>query len=305
MALMSKAEAKKAGKRAGLAAASWKFDGNTTKATYEYFLKGLADGDPEVLDAYMPPSWLSGEFAGESMNELIGAPDTPAQEARVDDVAQAYEDAAEGAYWHELERMARYAVGGRRGPRRFNPVRSGVRQRATVANPNPNARDIAMDLDDMEPDDLFKFWAKHQRGRGAKALFPDGGRGTREATANLAAYASNLGAAKRTRLSGDIQTAQMYERIAEGIYNKLPPLSGNPRRMARNPKVTVFHANPRRTGGRPILQSSRVYEIAYKHVKDGKAYKHPFKTGVCMELLPDGSIRIYSRTGKRLWKDFR
>ena len=94
-------------------------------------------------------------------------------------------------------------------------------------------------------------------------------------------------------------------RIANKLEAYAKTLVAGPSRFRRNPKVTVFHANPRQRGGRSILQSSRVYEIAYKHVKDGKAYKHPFKTGVCMELLPDGSIRIYSRTGKRLWKDFR
>lgn len=279
MALMSKVDAKKAGKRAGLAAASWKFDGNTSKATYEHFLKGLADGDPEVLDAYMPPSWLSGEFAGESMNELIGSPDTPAQEERVDDVAQAYELAAEGAYWHELERMARYAVGGRRGPRRFNPVRSGVRQRATARNP------------------------RHRRVVATYHGIPimyEGGH-------YFVHMTSRTGSPLYHRSSSE-RSAKQFIGQAIRAGAKIPPAPWEPGsgegKPLDNPKVTVFHANPRR-GGRPILQSSRVYEIAYKHVKDGKAYKHPFKTGVCMELLPDGSIRIYSRTGKRLWKDFR
>ena len=285
MALMSKADAKKAGKRAGLAAASWKFDGNTSKATYEHFLQGLADGDPEVLDAYAPPSWLSGEFAGESMNELIGAPDTPAQEARVDDVAQAYEYAAEGAYWHELERMARYAVGGRRGPRRFNPARSGVRQRATV-NPDEGA---------SRKDEAFAFLREFYGSRFLRLPVDQ----RNALTVDTAGIAHDEFLPMRQA----VQT--LDRRIANKLEAYAKTLVAGPSRFRRNPKVTVFHANPRQRGGRPILQSSRVYEIAYKHVKDGKAYKHPFKTGVCMELLPDGSIRIYSRTGKRLWKDFR
>jgi hypothetical protein len=204
MAILTIAEAKRAGKRAGLAAASWKFDGNTTQTTYEHFLNGLADGDPEVLDGYAPPSWLSGEYAGESLYELLGHPDTPKQEERIDAVAQAYEYAAEGAYWHELERAARQAVGGRRSRqrRRFNPPRTARRRAA--------------------------------------------------------------------------------------------------RRVHRNPPLVTF-GNPPRKGQ---VMSKRVYELAYKHVDDSKAYKHKFAAGVCLEALPDGSIRVYSKHGKRLWGDF-
>lgn len=280
MAILTIAEAKRAGKRAGLAAASWKFDGNTSDATYKHFLKGLADGDPEVLDAYAPPSWLSGEYAGESINELLGSPDTPAQEARQDDVAQAYEYAAEGAYWHELERMARYAVGGRHGPRRFNPVRSGVRQRATTHNP-------ALRFRDLRDRDIFEF--------------------------DHTGLPLSSGIARGPWIKMGPRTYMKSNAVSElyrvGSINVKVIRLGREGFTNPNPKVTVFHANPKRRAARgsarPILQSSRVYEIAYKHVKDGKAYKHPFKTGVCMELLPDGSIRIYSRTGKRLWKDFR
>ena len=80
------------------------------------------------------------------------------------------------------------------------------------------------------------------------------------------------------------------------------------------PALTVF-ANPRRRRrsmrrnpldfGRPIQQSKRVYEVRYRHVQDGHDYKHAFGSGVCMELLSDGSIRIYSMSGKPLWQDFR
>jgi hypothetical protein len=100
----------------GRAAASWKFDGNTTTRTYEAFLAGYTDGDPMVIDAYAPPSWFSGEMAGESTKELLGIegiddgrwPETP---ERIDAAIGAYEQAADDAYWRALERVARFQVG--------------------------------------------------------------------------------------------------------------------------------------------------------------------------------------------------
>lgn len=69
----------------------------------------------------------------------------------------------------------------------------------------------------------------------------------------------------------------------------------------RNPPLVAF-ANPSR---RPVAQlSRRVYAIQYRHTEDGKDYTHDFKGGVCMELLADGSIRIYSMSGRKLFGDF-
>lgn len=106
--MLTKREAQKAGKRAGIAAASWKFDGNTTDATYRAFLNGNEDGDPAIMNLFDAPSWLSGEWAGESMNEILGTPQNARDEERQDDVANAYVEAADDAYWRELERVARY-----------------------------------------------------------------------------------------------------------------------------------------------------------------------------------------------------
>jgi hypothetical protein len=94
------------------------------------------------------------------------------------------------------------------------------------------------------------------------------------------------------------------QRYAEEYGATLETNAPSRRTMARNPKVTVFAGNPSRRRTVQRQQSSRVYEIAYKHNEDGKAYKHTFKPGVCLELLSDGSIRIYSRTGKPLWRNF-
>jgi hypothetical protein len=77
-------------------------------------------------------------------------------------------------------------------------------------------------LDAMTADDLMAFWMKHQAGRAALELFPAGGRGTRSTTAALANYASNKATAMQCRVRGDIQTALMYEGIADRIYAGLP-----------------------------------------------------------------------------------
>lgn len=77
-------------------------------------------------------------------------------------------------------------------------------------------------FDAMTTDELNTFWFEHQQGRGARRLFPDGGKGTRRATADLANYASNKGAAFACRLRGDIEAARMYEAICDRIYVHLP-----------------------------------------------------------------------------------
>lgn len=104
--MLNKRDAKKAGTQAGKDAASWCFDGNTPDETYAKVLRGMRDGDPQVMDAYSPPSWLSGEWAGESMNEILG--DSSGDDERDNEIANIYEDAANMAYWNELERVARY-----------------------------------------------------------------------------------------------------------------------------------------------------------------------------------------------------
>ena len=77
-------------------------------------------------------------------------------------------------------------------------------------------------LDDDITMDYMRFWARHRDGRHYRALFPAGGRGTKRATADLAAYASNRHAARYCRLRGDIVGAQVYEIICDRIYNRLP-----------------------------------------------------------------------------------
>ena len=99
---MDKRTAAKQGAHDGKNRAAWGFDGNTDTRTYKGFLEGVIDGDPEIMDAFSV-SPLSGEWAGESISEILGARTTQA-------AMDAYEMAFQDAYWAELERVARYHV---------------------------------------------------------------------------------------------------------------------------------------------------------------------------------------------------
>jgi hypothetical protein len=79
-----------------------------------------------------------------------------------------------------------------------------------------------INLDDADIETLMAFWAKHQRGRGYRELFPEGGALTVKATADLANYAANKATAMREREAGRIPSALIYERIAGRIYAALP-----------------------------------------------------------------------------------
>ena len=88
----------KLGRQAGHAAGTWAIDGNTSAETARAILQGYEDGDPAVMD--MQPSPLSGEWAGESIQELFGKRPTDAQ---LDDYESAYSD----AYWVEVIRACK------------------------------------------------------------------------------------------------------------------------------------------------------------------------------------------------------
>lgn len=105
-------KAKRDGRYAGHTAASWLFDGNTKQETYRHVLTGIEDGDPAVLDAFTPPN-LSGEWGGDDTPSTL-ASDYDLDEVndpygwRLDEACTAWEDAASGAFWSEIERIARY-----------------------------------------------------------------------------------------------------------------------------------------------------------------------------------------------------
>lgn len=100
--MATKRDAVRLGRARGRAAASWVFDGNTTDATYRAAKRGIDDGDPQILDRLCPPNWLSGEWTGGSISEIFG-------DNRVSDAAmEAYCEAADAAYWAEIERVANH-----------------------------------------------------------------------------------------------------------------------------------------------------------------------------------------------------
>jgi hypothetical protein len=106
-------EARKMGAEHGQNAASWYFDGNTTDETYRRVLKGIEEGDPEILDTF-PSSPLSGEWADDPTPTTLfrdlgldaHAEATFNPEA-FDEVCSAYEDGFYEAVSHEIERVAR------------------------------------------------------------------------------------------------------------------------------------------------------------------------------------------------------
>lgn len=98
--------------RNGIAAASWVFDGNTTRETYERFLNGIESGDPEILDSVREPS-LSGEYGDDySEDDLMSEVGWVPHDGTLlrDDLANIYNETVSQAFWYEIERMARYQV---------------------------------------------------------------------------------------------------------------------------------------------------------------------------------------------------
>jgi hypothetical protein len=85
----------------------------------------------------------------------------------------------------------------------------------------PNENNVP-NIDCTDTSELMLVWNKYKRGRNYRELFPSGGKGTKLATADIASYASNLHAARTSRLRGDIVTAKMYENICDSIYQGLP-----------------------------------------------------------------------------------
>jgi hypothetical protein len=94
------------GKERGHAAATWVFDGNTPRETYEWVLKGYEDGDPEVLD--MEPAPLSGEWADSPTPSSLVKELDLAETEDEETILREYEEAYSVAFWHEVIRVARY-----------------------------------------------------------------------------------------------------------------------------------------------------------------------------------------------------
>lgn len=71
------------------------------------------------------------------------------------------------------------------------------------------------------------------------------------------------------------------------------------------PAVWIF-ANPARgkkTKGSQILSRGSL-AIEYVHAENGQSYRHDFHSGVTIEALPDGSVRMFRPDGKPIIRDF-
>jgi hypothetical protein len=109
-------EAREMGRRAGIAAASWVFDGNTSPFQVERMVKWMDDGDPQY-EQYLParPN-LSGEWAddptpGTLAYEITGLDsDYPGFDQIVDAIADAWEAGVDETFEVECERILREAL---------------------------------------------------------------------------------------------------------------------------------------------------------------------------------------------------
>ncbi len=79
-------------------------------------------------------------------------------------------------------------------------------------------------FDAMNPGELTHFWLQHYLGNRARAekLIGDKRKGYVRICQSLANYAINKETAMRCRKNGDIPAAIVYEKICDGIYDRLP-----------------------------------------------------------------------------------
>lgn len=101
-------EAESLGRDHGRNAASWTIDGNTTRETIAYVVKGFNDGDPAVYDQFREPSF-SGDYCERDLCDDLGIDYDLTEEA--DEITDAYLQAAREMFWEETERLYRNAMG--------------------------------------------------------------------------------------------------------------------------------------------------------------------------------------------------
>lgn len=103
-------EAERRGKQAGKNAASWVWDfGRMSHRDFEYAKRQFNEDEDSVFENIETPNFLSGENAGESINELLGDLIEEAEENGLDieeDILNAYEGAAIDEFWTEVHREA-------------------------------------------------------------------------------------------------------------------------------------------------------------------------------------------------------
>lgn len=86
----------------------------------------------------------------------------------------------------------------------------------------------APNLDAQSASDLGRAWFLFQQvdtTHAARIMFPSKPKGYMKATRDLGSYAINLSTAKSCREKGNITAAGIYEKIAEQIFEGLPPFA--------------------------------------------------------------------------------
>lgn len=106
--LIGKADSR--GEKAGRNAASWVWDDGRSRrrpSDYAEWLRKYRDGDPRATDFINEPAWLSGEHAGESIQELLGDLIEEGYAAGGDEsfereLLDSYEAFASDAFWNAI-----------------------------------------------------------------------------------------------------------------------------------------------------------------------------------------------------------
>lgn len=91
-------------------------------------------------------------------------------------------------------------------------------------------------------------------------------------------------------------------------HHKLPPSRSHYRERSYCKLCDCQMYLPELEKNPPTRIYDRIHAIEAQKGKDsnfpGEDFRHDFKGGATIEGMPDGSLRVKSKTGKRLWKEF-
>ena len=128
-----------------------------------------------------------------------------------------------------------------------------------------------------------------------------------------AALEQSVGAAPGAVLAGLGNVAQLllWGGLAFAALRAYEAFQGRPkrarsRRTRRNPPLLVFDRNPpdEQLPEDGEVFGEQVYGVWYRHADDGGNWFHEFGPGVEMAALPDGSVALSHRAGRRVWEEF-
>ena len=101
------AQAERIGADHGRSAGTWVVDGNTSDETKGRILRGIQDGDPEIMDGIRCAP-LSGEYAGDyTIGDLAADLDLDDEEWEPElqtEIEDAYVNAYVSAFWAQVEK---------------------------------------------------------------------------------------------------------------------------------------------------------------------------------------------------------